>query len=91
MAEALRDQNYRTVAEGISSTDSVTPLMFRVDPVTNYLLVTAITDSLTVVPATMDMRDQNFVPTCYGVSSVDGVTPIPIRTDSSGNLLIQFT
>lgn len=91
MADALRDQNHRTVAMGISSTDSVTPIMFAVDPVTNYLLVDVSADSLVATPATSDKRDQNFVPTMYGISSVDGTTLIPIRTDSLGRLLMQFT
>lgn len=91
MADAKRDQNHITVAMGISSTDSITPIMFAVDPVTNYLLLNVASDLLTVTPATSDKRDQNFVPTIYGVSSVDGTTLIPIRTDTNGRLLVQFT
>ncbi len=90
MAENKRDKNFKTVASGISSSDGVTPLMWRVDPVTGYLLITVTGDSLSITPATMDKRDGNFVPTVYGISSVDGVTLIPIRTDSSGQLLITF-
>lgn len=88
---ASRDGNFKTVTMGISSTDSTTPIMFAVDPSTNYLLLDVTSDSLTPTPATADQRDQNFVPTCYGVSSVDGTTLIPIRTDSTGRLLVQFT
>lgn len=90
MADALRDQNHKTVAMGISSSDGVTPIMFAVDPVTNYLLLHTSSDSLTVTDATTNKIDQNFVPTCYGVSSDDGVTLIPIRTDEDGKLLVQF-
>lgn len=91
MAENKRDQNHVTVASGISSGDAITPLMFRVDPVTNYLLVTVSDDLISIAPATMDKRDGNFVPTIYGVSSEDNTTLLPIRTDNLGNLLIQFS
>lgn len=91
MSNALRDQNHVTVKLGISSTDSMTPVMFAVDPSTNYLLVDVSSDVLTPTSATTDKRDQNFVPTCYGVSSVDGTTLIPIRTDINGKLLVQFS
>jgi hypothetical protein len=90
MAEAKRDQNHITVAMGISSTDGTTPIMFAVDPVTNYLLLDVSADSLTATAATVDKRDQNFVPTVYGVSSVDGTTLVPIRTDTDGRLLVEF-
>lgn len=88
--ELKRDQNHVTMAGGVSSTDGITPVMFMLDPVTGYLLVESTSDSITVVPASMDKRDQNHVPTIYGISSVDGVTLVPIRTDINGNLLIQI-
>jgi hypothetical protein len=47
MAQAKRDRNFIPVALGVSSTDSTTPLQFRVDAVTGRL----ITDS-TVAPET---------------------------------------
>jgi hypothetical protein len=64
--------------------------MFRVDPVTNGLLMQIVEDSL--VPTSIDMvkRDQNHKPTVYGISDTDGVTLIPIRTDENGYLLAQF-
>lgn len=86
-----RDQNNAAVASGVSSVDNVTPTSFRVDPVTDYLLVDMATDSLTATIATKDKRDENDVPTVYGISSVDGITLVPIRTNSSGVLLVQFT
>lgn len=85
-----RDQNSRTVTMGVSSDDGTTPVMFAVDPITNYLLLDVADDSLVVTAATVDKRDQNHVPTCYGISSVDGTTLIPIRTDNNGKLLFQF-
>lgn len=87
---ADRDQNQITTALGISSTDSITPIQMVVDPITNKLLVDVVSDSITVVPATIDKHDQNGVPTMYGISTADGETLIPIRTDSSGNLLATF-
>lgn len=89
--ELKRDQNHRTVAGGISSVDGITPLMFKLDPTTGFLLIESTSATISVVPAQMDKRDQNHVPTMYGISSVDGKTLVPIRTDSNGNLLIQFT
>ena len=85
----LRDQNDRAVASGVSSVDSVSPVMFRVDPITDYLLVDEISSTNSATPRTRNTRDQNDVPTVYGVSSVDGVTLVPIRTDSNGRLLTQ--
>lgn len=89
--EANRDQNFKTVVMGISSDDNITPIMFSVDPATNYLLVAATSDSLVPTSLTTDKRDQNFVPTAYGISSTDGTTLIPIRTDTAGRMLVQFT
>jgi hypothetical protein len=91
MAEALRDSNFKTVATGVSSSDSVTPIDFKVDPSTNYLLVDIVVGAEVATPATQDKRDENFVPTVYGVSSVDGETLVPIRTDDNGNILLDIT
>ena len=88
---ALRDENHKAVGSGVSSSDGVTTVMFRVDPVTGYLLVQNYSDSITITPKTWNKRDENDVPTIYGVSSADGVTLIPIRTDNNGKLLIQYT
>lgn len=90
MAQAERDQNYRTVGLGISSVDGTTTLPIRVDPATNYLLIDIVTGALSATPATMDKRDQNHIPTIYGISSVDGTTLVPIRTDDNGALLFEL-
>lgn len=87
---SFRDQNDKPVGMGVSSVDSITPVMIMVDPVTNFLLVDSVQDSITVVGAKHRI-DQNDIPTCYGVSSSDNVTLIPIRTDSNGRLLVQST
>ena len=84
-----REDNYKTVAAGVSSVDEDI-LMLRVDPITNGLLMNVIADTLTPTDADMVKRDQNHKPTVYGISSVDGVTLVPIRTDEDGNLLAQF-
>jgi hypothetical protein len=88
--EILRDQNHKTVGAGVSSVDSITPEMFRVDPVTGYLLVHITGDSLTATPATAVKRDQNHIPTVYGISSENENVLVPIRTDSNGKLLITY-
>lgn len=89
--EAKRDQNHVPVAMGVSSTDSITPVMFEVDETTNYLLATITQSSATATVMSANKRDENHVPTVYGVSSVDGVTLVPIRTLTDGSLLCQFT
>lgn len=90
MAQAKRDQNDQATALGVSSVDSVTPILLTVDPVTGYLLVDNSTDALTPTAATRVKIDQNDQKTKYGVSSADDITLIPIRTDSNGKLLIQY-
>jgi hypothetical protein len=85
-----RDQNDIAVALGVSSTDSVTPIMLAVDPVTGYLLVEDDGATATIPNAFQCRIDQNDQKTKYGVSSSDGVTLIPIRTDSNGRLQIQY-
>ena len=87
---SYRDQNDIAVALGVSSTDSVTPIMLAVDPVTDYLLIDDDGASATIPNATICRIDQNDQKTKYGISSADGVTLIPIRTDSNGRLQIQY-
>lgn len=65
--------------------------MLVVDPVTDRLLVTNTTSSVSATSATRCKIDQNDVKTKYGVSNDDGITLVPIRTDSVGRLLVQFT
>lgn len=88
--QARIDENDRKTAQGVSSVDSITPIHIRVDPVTSYVLVDVVSDSITIV-GDKHRIDENDMPTCYGVSSIDDVTLIPIRTDSNGKLLTQFT
>ena len=85
-----RDQNDIAVALGVSSTDSVTPIMLAVDPVTGYLLIEDDGATATIPNATICGIDQNDQKTKYGISSADGVTLIPIRTDNNGRLQIQY-
>ena len=87
---AYKDQNDVAVALGVSSTDSVTPIMLAVDPVTDYLLIDDDGASATIPNATICRIDQNDQKTKYGISSADGVTLIPIRTDVNGRLQIQY-
>lgn len=87
---AYRDQDDVAVAMGVSSADSVTPIMLAVDPVTGYLLIEDDGQSAIIPNATRVGIDQNDQKTKYGISSADGVTLIPIRTDSNGRLQIQY-
>lgn len=86
-----RDQNQRVVSSGVSSIDSITPIMLRVDPVTNYLLVSFTSSSNSVTSRQWNKRDENSYPTMYGISNSDEVTLVPIRTDTNGKLLVDFT
>ena len=88
---AYRDQNQRTVGMGVSTSDNKTPIMWHVDPVTSYLLVSQITSTNSATTKQWNKRDDNGYPTMYGISSTDGVTLVPIRTDSSGNLLVTYS
>ena len=86
---AYRDQNTVPTALGVSSSDSITPIMIRVDTITNYILTDSISSSNSATVATKDKRDENTVPTVYGISNDDDVTLVPIRTDTNGRLLTQ--
>ncbi len=90
MAQAKYDQDYVPVGLGINNTDTTTPLMLRVDPVTNYVLVDVTGATISATPASMDKRDQNYQPTMYGVSSADSTVLLPIRTDSLGRILVDI-
>jgi hypothetical protein len=85
-----RDENDRAIASGVSSVDGTTTVNFRIDPVTDYLLVDMASSSNSATAKDWNKRDENDVPTIYGVSDVDGVTLVPIRTNSDGRLLTEF-
>ncbi len=87
---AYRDENQRTVSIGVSSVDVITPIMMRVDPITDRLLITSIVSSNSATTRQWNKRDENGYPTMYGISSTDSVTLVPIRTDSNGNLLVKY-
>ncbi len=87
----LRDENQRVVGSGVSSVDSVTPIMLRVDPITDFLLVDDTVGAQVATSRQWNKRDENGYPTMYGISSTDSITLVPIRTDSSGRLLVKYT
>ena len=82
------DSNSRNIGAGISTTDSITPIDLRIDPITNDLLVSVISETINATLATQTKIDQNGNNTFYGISDVDGVTLVPIRTNATGALLI---
>lgn len=88
--QARRDQNDIHTGLGVSSVDNITPLLLKVDPVTDYLLIENVSQSITATVASKVKIDENDQKTCYGISSIDEVTLVPIRTDSLGRLLIQW-
>lgn len=86
-----RDENFRTVAAGVGSDSSQDITMFRVDPVTNYLLIAVnatTTGAATASP--IASRDQNFRPVCLGYDASNN-TLQEILTDANGNLLCDIT
>ena len=82
------DENSRNIGAGISTTDSITPIDLRIDPITNDLLVSVISETINPTLATQNKIDQNDNNTCWGISDVDNETLVPIRTNNSGYLLI---
>ena len=86
--QAKRDENDIALGLGVSSVDNKTPLPLRVDPVTDYLLIDNLVQSISITPAVRVKIDENDRKTCYGVSSVDNKTLVPIRSDNNGRLLV---
>lgn len=91
MSEILkRDQNFRTVAAGVDPSSTSDIYMFRVDPVTNYLLVDITVGSATsAVSSEIASRDGNYRPVCLGWDETNGVLQ-EILTDENGYLLCDL-
>lgn len=86
----LRDQNHVTVAAGVSNDASQDVLMFRVDPVTNYLLVVVTDTGATAgISAQIAKRDENYRTVCLAYNEqADELQEV--LTDSQGNLLCDL-
>lgn len=83
----LRDQNHVTVAAGVSPDSDFDISMFRVDPVTNYLLVDiASTPSGGGNTGQIAKRDQNHRPVCLAWDE-ENEELVEVLTDSDGYLL----
>lgn len=82
-----RDGNHVTVAAGVSPDSDRDISMFRVDPVTKYLLV-AVTDTGTTPgnSGQIAIRDQNHVPVCLAWDDTNKEL-VEVLTDSNGYLL----
>lgn len=85
-----RDQNFKTVAAGVTNDSDQTITMLRVDPVTGYLLAdvsdTGATDAIEVQIA---KRDGNYKPVCLAWNEQDNELQ-EVLTDSDGNLLCDL-
>lgn len=83
----LRDQNHVTVAAGVSPDSDLDISMFRVDPVTKYLLA-IITDTGTSAGTAGQIakRDGNHRTVCMAWDDTNKVLQ-EVLTDSDGNLL----
>ena len=88
MATASRDENNVPTLLGALSTDGVTPVKVKADPLLHILNVD---DNSTGVDFGVPNaeRDSNFVPVLLAVSSADGVTPVEVYADSNGKLLVD--
>jgi hypothetical protein len=82
-----RDENFRTVVAGVSNDADQDVLMFRVDPITNYLLVN-ITDTgaTSATESQIASRDGNHRPVCLAWNEQDQELQ-EVLTDTDGNLL----
>lgn len=85
-----RDQNHITMAAGVSNDSAQDILMFRVDPVTKYLLVNITTIGATsAIASQIAKRDENHKTVCLAYNEqADELQEI--LTDSSGNLLCDI-
>ncbi len=85
-----REQNYRTVAAGIGDDSDQEILMFRVDPITNYLLISA-----TLIGPTAQeefqiaRRDENHRTVCLAWNEQDEELQ-EVLTDGNGYLLCDL-
>lgn len=86
----LRDQNHVTVAAGIGNDSDQDVLMFRVDPVTNYLLI-SVTDSgaTSATESQIASRDQNHRTVCMAWNETDNELQ-EVLTDANGYLLCDL-
>lgn len=83
----LRDQNHITVGAGVKNDSTQDVLMFRVDPVTNYLLIqVSDTGATGAVSSQIAKRDENHRTVCLAWDDTNQVLQ-EVLTDSAGNLL----
>lgn len=87
----LKDENSIRVAAGVTDDASLDISMLRVDPVTGYLLVGAISGSAgSGALSSVARRDQNHSPVCLGYDETNDVL-VEIATDANGYLLCDIT
>ncbi len=85
-----RDENHRTVAAGIGNDADQDVLMFRVDAVTNYLLVDVKdSDAALGNTGTIAKRDGNHVPVCMAYDESNDQV-VEVLTDENGYLLVDI-
>lgn len=86
-----RDQNSATVGAGVTDDASLDVTMFRVDPVTGYLLVTASSVGATSGNSnSIASRDENQRTVCMGYDETNDIL-VEILTDENGYLLCDIT
>lgn len=86
-----RDADFVTVAAGVGNDSDQDVLMFRVDPVTSYLLVNVSTAGAAVgTSGQVAKRDQNHVPVCLAYDELNDQL-VEVLTDDNGYLLCDIT
>jgi len=86
-----RDQNFRTMAAGVSNDADFDISVFRVDPVTNYLLVDiAETAATSETASQIASRDGNYRHVCLAWDEDNQVLQ-EVLTDTDGRLLCDVT
>lgn len=91
MSEIIkRDEDFTTVAAAVTLDVDQDVTMFRVDPITSYLLVSLSPGaSGTASPGSIAKRDQNHVPVCLAWDAVNEEL-VEVLTDNEGRLLVDI-
>lgn len=87
----IRDENNAVVGAGIENDANQEIAMFRVDPVTEKLLVdVTVAGSTSANASQIASRDGNHKPVCMAWDDTNQILQ-EVLTDADGNLLVQFT
>lgn len=84
-----RDENHVVVGAGVTNDSDLDITMFRVDPVTGYLLISDQGGSSTsAIASQIASRDENHKTVCMAWDETNGVLQ-EVLTDENGYLLVE--